>query len=67
MVAMLLCVSRDGLPMVERARQEAKERVRHEAAARQAFEARVAELEARLQALEGDRSSPPTPPADAHS
>ena len=47
----------------EHARQQAERRVSQEAVARQAAEARIAELEARLQALEGERSSPP-PPAD---
>lgn len=44
----------------ERARQEAEERVRQETAARQAAEARVAELEARLQALQSGRPSSPS-------
>ena len=45
----------------EQARQEAEEHVRREAAMRQAMEARLADLEARLQALQAERSSPSPP------
>jgi Uma2 family endonuclease len=49
----------------EQARREAEERARHERAARLAVEARLAELESRLQALQTGSPSPPSPPADA--
>lgn len=51
----------------EQARREAEERVRQETTARQAAEARVAALEARLQALQSEPPSPPAPPADPQS
>lgn len=44
----------------EQARQEAEERMRHEMLARQAAEVRIAELEARLRALQAERSLPPS-------
>jgi Uma2 family endonuclease len=44
----------------EQARQEAEERMRQEVSARQAAEARIAELEARLRTLQEERPSPPS-------
>ena len=51
----------------ELARQQAEERERQEATARQAAQARIAELEAQLQALQAARSAPPIPPTDPPS
>lgn len=53
---------------VERARQEAEERANREAALRQAADARIAELEARLRALQAERPAgqPPPLPPDTH-
>jgi Uma2 family endonuclease len=44
--------------------QESEQARQHERAARQAAEARLAELQARLQALEAEHPSPPPPPDD---
>ena len=49
----------------EQAQREIAQRARHEAALRQAAEARIAELEARLQALQASGSA--EPPADVQS
>jgi hypothetical protein len=49
----------------EQARRAAEERAAQETALRQAAEARVAEMEARLQALLATDAVPLPPPADA--
>jgi Uma2 family endonuclease len=51
----------------ELARQHAEERERQEASARQAAQARIAELEAQLRALQAVRPAPPLPSTDPPS
>jgi Uma2 family endonuclease len=51
----------------ELARQQAEERERQQASARQAAQVRIAELEARLQALQAARPTPPLPPTEPPS
>ena len=51
----------------EQARRTTEARLSQETAARQAAEARIDELEARLQALQNASPAPPTPPAETQS